>query len=147
MNIALASDHRGIDLKLKIKSILSSLGHITNDLGPFDDKESVDYPDYGSKVAAAVSKGDSVMGILICGTGIGMSLVANKVNGVRAALCHDIVTCEMSRKHNDANVLCVGNDIINHEDIEKLIKVWITTAFEGGRHERRVNKIMSLENR
>ena len=145
MNIAIASDHRGIDFKLEIKSILNRLGHNVNDFGPFDNKESVDYPDYGFKVAMSVSNGENLMGILICGTGIGMSLVANKINGVRAALCHNSLTCEMSRKHNNANVLCLGTDIIDKNHLATLIKVWVTTDFEGGRHERRINKIMKLE--
>lgn len=146
MNIAIASDHRGIELKSKIKSFLDSMGYIVNDCGPYDDKESVDYPDYGIKVAFAVNKGESDRGVLVCGTGIGMSLVANKVKGVRAALCHDEVTIEMSRKHNNANVLCIGNDIIDQDKIDLLLKLWFTTEFEGGRHQRRVNKIMDLEN-
>ncbi len=145
MNISIASDHRGIELKDKIKSIISSLGHNVNDCGPVNDKESVDYPDFAVKVANCISSGDSDRGILICGTGIGMSLAANKVKGVRAALCHNMLTIEMSRRHNDANILCLGNDIVDLNEIEKQIELWINTEFEGGRHERRVEKIMSLE--
>lgn len=145
MKIAIATDHRGIELKAKIKSCIEMMGHIVDDMGPFEDKDAVDYPDYGIKVATAVSNSDVERGILICGTGIGMSLVANKVKGVRAALCHDMVTTEMSRRHNDANVLCVGNDIVNADTIDEMIKLWLNTEFEGGRHERRVNKIMDLE--
>jgi len=145
MKIAIATDHRGIELKAKIKSCIEMMGHIVDDMGPFEDIDSVDYPDYGIKVATAVSNGDVERGILICGTGIGMSLVANKVKGVRAALCHDMVTTEMSRRHNDANVLCVGNDIVSTDTVDEMIKLWLNTEFEGGRHERRVNKIMDLE--
>lgn len=145
MQIALASDHRGYKLKERIKTYLASLGHAVNDCGPINDKESVDYPDYGLKVAMAVSKGDCERGILICGTGIGMSLTANKVNGIRAALCHDFLTTEMSRRHNDANVLCVGADVVKEGRIEDQIKLWLDTEFEGGRHERRINKIMNIE--
>ena len=144
-NIAVASDHRGYKLKERIKSCLSSLGHTVNDCGPDNEKDSVDYPDYGAKVANAVSKGDSDCGMLICGTGIGMSLAANKVSGIRAALCHDLLTTEMSRRHNNANVLCIGADVVKENQIEEQIKLWLNTEFEGGRHERRVNKIMDLE--
>lgn len=147
MEIALASDHRGYKLKEKIKSCLYSLGHTVNDCGPDNEEESVDYPDFGVKVANAVSKGVCERGILICGTGIGMSLTANKVNGVRAALCHDLLTTEMSRRHNNANVLCIGADVVKEDEIEGQIRLWLNTEFEGDRHERRVGKIMSIENK
>ncbi|MGR3220835.1 MAG: ribose 5-phosphate isomerase B [Candidatus Anammoxibacter sp.] len=145
-SIALASDHRGYELKEKIKSCLSSLGYIVNDCGPDNKKESVDYPDYGIKVANAVSRGDNDCGVLICGTGIGMSLAANKVKGIRAALCNDLLTTEMSRRHNDANILCLGADIVKEDQVEEQIKLWLSVEFEGGRHERRVKKIMNPEN-
>lgn len=145
MKIGLASDHRGIQLKKRIKSHLVKLGHNVKDFGPDNEEDPVDYPDYGAMVANSVSKGENDKGILICGTGIGMSLAANKVNGVRAALCHDSFTTVMSRKHNDANILCLGNEVINHSEVEKQIDLWLNTEFEGGRHERRVNKITELE--
>ena len=146
MKIALASDHRGYKLKEKIKLFISSSGHIVNDFGPTNGNESVDYPDYGIKVASAVGSGESERGILICGSGIGMSLTANKINGVRAALCHDLATTEMSRRHNNANVLCIGADVVKEGQIEKQIDLWLKTEFEKGRHERRVDKVMNIEN-
>lgn len=146
MNIAIASDHRGYKLKEKIKSFIVSIGNSVNDFGPHNDEESVDYPDYGAKVANDVSSGKSDRGILICGSGIGMSLTANKVTGVRAALCHDLATTEMSRRHNNANVLCIGADVVKEDQIEKQIDLWLKTEFEGGRHERRVDKVMNIEN-
>ena len=145
MKIAIASDHRGFTLKEIIIRYLASMGHSVNDLGPDNEQDSVDYPDYGQKVGKEVAEGRSDKGILICGTGIGMSLAANKVNGVRAALCHDLFTTEMSRRHNDANVLCLGTDIVNHEIIDNQIQLWLETEFENGRHARRVNKIKDLE--
>ena len=121
------------------------MGHSVDDLGPDNEQDSVDYPDYGQKVGREVGEGRSDKGILICGTGIGMSLAANKVNGVRAALCHDLFTTEMSRRHNDANVLCLGADVVNHEIINNQIRLWLDTEFENGRHARRVDKIRGLE--
>ena len=145
MKIAIASDHRGFTLKGLIIEYLTSMGHTVNDLGPDNEQDSVDYPDFGQKVGREVSEGRSDKGILICGTGIGMSLAANKVAGVRAALCHDLFTTEMSRRHNDANVLCLGADIVNHKIIDNQIQLWLETEFENGRHARRVNKIKDLE--
>ncbi|MDO8094735.1 MAG: ribose 5-phosphate isomerase B, partial [Candidatus Brocadiales bacterium] len=116
------------------------------DFGTTTGTESVDYPDYGLKAARSVGSGESDRGILICGTGIGMSLVANKVKGVRAAVCHNLYTVEMSRRHNDSNILCIGADIVNEEILEQKVKLWLETPFEGGRHARRVEKIMDAEN-
>lgn len=147
IKVALASDHRGYNLKEVVKSCITSYGFLADDYGPDNGSDSVDYPDYGAKVANAVGGGRCDRGILICGTGIGMSLAANKVNGVRAALCHNLVTAEMSRRHNDANVLCIGADIVMEGQACELIKLWLNTEFEGDRHERRVNKIMQLEER
>jgi ribose 5-phosphate isomerase B len=108
-------------------------------------KESVDYPDFALQVAQAVSMGAVERGILICGTSIGMCITANKVRGVRAAPCHDSITAEMSRRHNDANVLCLSGDLLGEEMIERIVKIWLTTDFESGRHARRVEKILRFE--
>lgn len=146
MKIALASDHRGFDFKKRVASMLTQIGHTIIDFGTTTDTESVDYPDFGIKAARAVGSGKCDRGILICSTGIGMSLVANKVKGVRAALCHNLYTVEMSRRHNNSNVLCIGADIVNEELLEQKVKLWLETPFEGGRHARRVEKIMGAEN-
>ena len=146
MKIALASDHRGFEFKKHVVSMLNQMGHAVKDFGTTTSTESVDYPDYGLKAARAVGSGECERGILICGTGIGMSLVANKVKGVRAAVCHNLYTVEMSRRHNDSNVLCIGADIINEDLLEQKVKLWLETPFEGGRHARRVEKIKNLEN-
>jgi ribose 5-phosphate isomerase B len=144
MKIAIGSDHRGFDAKRRIVSLLQQLGHEALDLGP-QGKDSVDYPDFAFAVAQAVSQGQVDRGILICGTGIGMCIAANKVSGVRAAPCHDSITAEMSRRHNDANVLCLSADLLGDELIERMIRIWLDTAFEGGRHSRRVEKIIHFE--
>jgi len=145
MKVALASDHRGFEFKNMITTFLSTLGHEVIDYGTSNGTESVDYTDYGLKAARSVSRGESERAILICGTGLGMSLVANKVKGVRATVCHDLYTVEMSRRHNDSNVLCLGADVVDQKLLEKKIKLWIETPFEGGRHARRVGKIMDVE--
>ncbi len=126
--------------------MLTQMGYTVIDFGAATDSESVDYPDYGIKVARAVGSGECDRGILICGTGIGMSLVANKVKGVRAAVCHNLYTVEMSRRHNDSNVLCIGADIVDEGLLEQKVKLWLETPFEGGRHARRVGKITDVEN-
>ncbi len=145
MKIALASDHRGFEFKNIIANLLSNMGHETVDFGTKNGDDSVDYPDYGLQAAKAVGSGECERAILVCGTGIGMSLVANKVKGVRATVCHDLYTVEMSRRHNDSNVLCLGADVVDHNLLEKKIKLWVETPFEGGRHARRVGKIMDIE--
>src|SRR5438034_10625592 len=145
MKIAIGSDHRGFEVKRRICSLVERLGHEVLDVGP-PSGESVDYPDFAFQVAQAVSEGRVDRGILICGTGIGMCIAANKVPGVRAAPCHDSITAEMSRRHNDANVLCLSADLLGEELIERMVKIWLETAFEGGRHARRVEKIVSFEN-
>lgn len=145
MRISVASDHRGFDLKKKVIEKLKSLGHDVTDEGA-DATESVDYPDYASVVAGKVSKSDADRGVLICGTGIGMSIAANKFTGVRAAPCNDEVTTELSRRHNDLNVLCLSADLLSPRVAERMVEVWAETEFEGGRHERRINKIASIEN-
>ncbi len=144
MKIAIGSDHRGIDVKNRIFHFIQSLGHEIVDLGP-DQSESVDYPDFAFQVAHAVGEKRVDRGILICGTGIGMCIAANKVLGVRAAPCHDPVTAEMSRRHNDSNILCLSADLLGDDLIERMLRLWLETPFEGGRHARRVNKIKDYE--
>ncbi len=145
MKIALASDHRGFEFKNLIAGYLTKLGHEAVDFGTMNGDDSVDYPDFGLLAAKAVANGECERAILICGTGLGMSLIANKVNGVRATVCHNPFTVEMSRRHNDANVLCLGVDVVNHDLLEEKLKLFIETEFEGGRHARRVDKIMDAE--
>lgn len=145
MKIAVASDHRGYDVKGKILDLLKSLGHEGLNFGP-DGEESVDYPDYASKVARAVSTKEVDRGILICGTGMGMCIVANKFTDVRAAPCHDDLTAEMSRLHNDANVLCLSADLLGDRLVHRMVEIWLETQFEGGRHARRLEKIREFEN-
>jgi ribose 5-phosphate isomerase B len=144
MKIAVGSDHRGYDAKRRIVALLQQLGHEVLDMGP-GGAESVDYPDFAFQVARAVSEGRVDRGILICGTGIGMCIAANKVPGVRAAPCHDSITAEMSRRHNDANVLCLSADLLGDELIDRMVRIWLETGFEGGRHARRVDKIKRFE--
>lgn len=146
MKIAIGSDHRGFDVKRRIVSLLTRLGHEVLDVGPAS-AESVDYPDFAFEVARAVHEGRVDRGILICGTGIGMCIAANKVAGVRAAPCHDSITAEMSRRHNDANVLCLSADLLGGELLDRMVKIWLETEFEGGRHARRVEKIERFESK
>ena len=146
MRIAIGSDHRGYDAKQRLAPVLRALGHEVHDAGP-DSKGNVDYPDFAFEVAQAVGAGRVERGVLICGTGIGMCIAANKVAGVRAAPCHDNITAEMSRRHNDANVLCLSADLLGDELMERMVKLWLETAFEGGRHARRVEKITEFEQR
>lgn len=144
MKVAIASDHRGYHLKEKVIALLRAKGHDIQDEGPASDA-SVDYPDFAALVARKVSRGDVERGILICGTGIGMAISANKFPGVRAAACADEVTAELSRRHNDLNVLCLSGDLLSSRSTERLVEIWMDTEFEGGRHERRVEKIHQLE--
>ncbi|QDS90365.1 Putative sugar phosphate isomerase YwlF [Rosistilla ulvae] len=144
MKVSIASDHRGVHIKARIIQALESNGHIVFDEGA-DCDDASDYPDFASVVAQKVSQGDVDRGILICGTGIGMAITANKFSGVRAAPCYDEVMVELSRRHNDLNVLCLGGDLIGDRNIDDLILLWMRTEFEGGRHARRVDKIVSIE--
>ena len=144
MKITFGCDHRGFSVKQRLLKLLESHGHEVSDTGCFSN-EYVDYPDFAFTVAQRVGSGECDRGILICGTGIGMSIAANKVLGVRAAPCHDLVTAEMSRRHNDANVLCLSGDLLGEEMIERIVKLWLETPFEGGRHARRVDKIIRYE--
>jgi ribose 5-phosphate isomerase B len=144
MKIAIGSDHRGYETKRRLVHFCQQLGHDVLDMGT-DGSDSVDYPDFAFQVAKAVSEGRVERGILICGTSIGMCIAANKVKGVRAAPCHDSITAEMSRRHNDANVLCLSADLLGEELIGMMVRIWLETEFEGGRHARRVEKITRFE--
>ena len=144
MKIAIASDHAGFELKEKIKKFLDDLGYEYKDFGT-DSNESVDYPDYALKVAENVAKKEYDRGILICGSGIGMCMTANKVPGIRAALCHNVETAKLSREHNVANVLTFGSRMIDEKTAKDMVKVWLKTEFLGDRHLRRVNKMKDIE--
>lgn len=144
MRISVANDHRGVELKRAIIAKLESLGHQVCDDGA-SGSESVDYPDFASLVACKVSDGAIDRGVLICGTGIGMAIAANKYPGVRAAPCSDEVTAEISRRHNDLNILCLSADLLSARVAERMVEVWVGTEFEGGRHARRLDKIKSIE--
>lgn len=141
MRIAVASDHAGYELKEKVVEALRALGHEARDFGAQAAQPSVDYPDYAFPAARAVASGECERGLLVCGSGVGMCIVANKVHGVRAVLGPDPFAVEMSRRHNDTNVLCLGARSIGDRDLSGLVKLWLETPFEGGRHERRVQKI------
>jgi ribose 5-phosphate isomerase B len=144
MKIALGSDHRGFQTKERLRSFLADSGHEVIDCGTSGETSS-DYPDYAVPPCELVAKGKADRAILMCGSGIGMAIVANKVAGIRAALCHDELTAEMSRRHNDANVLCLAADLLGDELIHRMVDVWVTTPFDGGRHARRVQKMMAAE--
>ena len=144
MRIAVGSDHRGCMMRAKVVDLLRRLGHEVVDEGSFDE-ESVDYPDVAAVVACQVSDHAVDRGILICGTGLGMCIAANKFPGVRAAPCHDDLTAELSRRHNDLNVLCLSGDMLGERLVDRLVEIWLNTGFEGGRHDRRVRKIADLE--
>lgn len=144
MRIAVGSDHGGYQLKESIKELLERENIEYKDFGTFD-TDSVDYPDYAEKVTQAVISGQYGRGILCCGTGIGISMAANKVAGIRAALCGDCYSAKMSRLHNDANVLCMGGRVIGFGLAHEIVRVWLATEFEGGRHKRRVDKISAIE--
>ncbi len=144
MKIALGADHRGSDALRAITETLTANRHVPLPLGISQDR-SCDYPDMAYPVAYAVAQGDADRGILVCGSGIGMSIAANKVKGIRAALVHDEVGAEVSRRHNDANVLCLPADMLGKHVIERIVLAWLRTEFEGGRHERRVQKIKAIE--
>lgn len=144
MKIAIGSDHAGFGLKEDVLAQLRSLRHDIVDCGTYG-TESVDYPDFGEKVSQMVSAGEVDRGILICGTGIGMSMVANKFPNVRAALCNDLFSAKMSRLHNDANVLVLGGRIIGKDLAAEIVQTWLSTAFEGNRHMRRLQKIKTIE--
>ncbi|HHY69418.1 MAG TPA: ribose 5-phosphate isomerase B [Bacillota bacterium] len=144
MKIALGSDHAGYDLKNRIKDFVETLGYEPYDLGPYS-QESVDYPDFAVKVAHAVRDKQCDLGILVCGTGLGMAIAANKIKGIRAVTCSDTFSARCSREHNDANILCIGARVVGEGLAMDIVKTWLEAEFEGGRHLRRVNKIIKLE--
>jgi len=146
MKVVLASDHRGYQLKDSLKKFLEERKIEFLDVGTFS-ADSVDYPDFAMLAAEKVSHGDYDRGILICGSGIGMCVVANKFSGIRAAVCHDVSAAEISRKHNDSNMLGLGADVISEELARKILHIWLETKFEGGRHLRRIQKISEIESR
>ena len=143
MRIAIGCDHRGLALKQFIIELIDGMGHNSEDFGCYN-TDSVDYPDIAKKVAEAVAMGIFKRGILICDTGIGMSIAANKIKGIRAALCHDAFSSRRARQHNDANILCLGVGR-GQEEVPETVKAFVTTEFEGGRHLRRLNKVRDME--
>ena len=144
MRIALGCDHGGYELKQYVLQVLERLGHEVEDFGCFS-KESCDYPDFGAPAARAVAEGKCDRGIVICTTGIGISIVANKVKGIRCAHCADCLQVELTRRHNNANMLAMGAGFTGPNMAERMVEAFLSTEFEGGRHARRVDKMMSLE--
>jgi len=144
MEIGLAGDHGGFELKENLKAFLKSMGAEPIDMGTFNE-DSVDYPDFGILVAEKVSKGELEKGILICGTGIGMSIVANKFRGVRAALANDLYSARFSSEHTNANILVIGGRMVGKDLAREIVRVWLETPFSGGRHQRRLAKIEAIE--
>ncbi len=145
MKIAIGSDHAGFKLKEVVKGFLISLNYEVVDFGTMS-SDSVDYPDFALKVAKEVSRGNFEFGILICGTGVGMSIVANKVKKIRAALCNDLFTSEKAREHNNANILCMGGRVIGDDLAKEIVKVFLATPYASGRHGKRIEKIDKYEN-
>jgi len=137
LKVAIGCDHGGLDLKDTVKSVLIELGHEIDDQG-CNSSESVDYPNFANAVSSLVKDGTCERGILICGTGIGMSMAANRIPGIRAALCHEMFSARMSREHNDANILCIGARVIGQGLAAEIVRTWMTTDFAGGRHQRRI---------
>lgn len=147
MKITIGSDHGAVELKEEVKKVLAEFeGVEVKDVGTFG-TASVDYPDIAEKVCADVTSGESERGIVLCGTGIGISIAANKIKGIRCALCNEVYSAKMSREHNNANVLAMGGRVIGYGVAAEVVRTWMTTDFAGGRHERRVNKIMALESK
>lgn len=144
MKIAVASDHRGFEAKQQIKAIVTQMGHECIDFGT-NNNAPIDYPDLAYVAAKAVSEKQADRAILVCGTGIGMCIAANKIKGIRAALCHDELSAQISRHHNDANILCVSGDLIGAVLLRRIVEIWLTTDFNGGRHQRRIKKITAIE--
>ena len=146
MKIALGCDHGALELKLAIRAFLENRGYEIQDFGTHT-KESCDYPDFAAAAAKAVADGQCQWGIVLCTTGIGVSIAANKIDGVRCALVSDLMTARLTRQHNDTNMLAPGAGVIGEKLALEIVDVWLNTAFEGGRHQRRVDKLMALENR
>ncbi|MGL6076028.1 MAG: ribose 5-phosphate isomerase B [Fimbriiglobus sp.] len=144
MKIAIGNDHRGVAAKQRLATLLAGLGYEVLDMGA-QTPQSVDYPDFAIPVSEAVAKQQADRGILICATGHGMCITANKIHGIRAVNVRDMVDAEMSRQHNDANVMCLSADLLGEEAMERMVKTWIQTPFEGGRHARRLEKITKYE--
>ena len=144
MKVSIGADHRGFQAKERMKAFLAELGPEVLDCGT-DSTKPCDYPDMAYPTAKAVANEETELGILFCGSGIGMSIAANKVHGVRAALCHDEVSVDMARRHNDAKVLCLPADGLGEKQMSKIIRIFLETPFDGGRHERRVNKLRAIE--
>ena len=144
MKIAIAADHAGYQLKDSLKKLLDEMGVLYEDFGTTNG-QSVDYPDFARAVAEGVAGGKFDRGILVCGTGVGMAIAANKVHGVRAALCNDLFTARLARAHNDANVLVMGAKVVAPDLAERILEVWLATPFKGGRHQLRVDQISALE--
>lgn len=144
MHIALGCDHRGLDLKRLIVDILNKRCDTHYDFGSYD-IAAVDYPDIAKKVAEAVAGGQYALGILVCSSGIGMSIAANKVKGIRAALCHDMFTARRARQHNDANILCLGEDVLGPGLAKEVVQTFLDTGFEDGRHSRRLDMVRDME--
>jgi len=138
LKVAVGCDHGGLDLKYIVQSVLKDLGHEIDDQG-CNSPESVDYPNFAKAVSSLVNDGKCDRGILICGTGIGMSMAANRIPGIRAALCHEMFSARMSREHNDANILCLGARVIGQGLAAEVVRTWMTTDFAGGRHQRRID--------
>ncbi len=143
MRIATGSDHAGLALKQGLREYLESEGHTVTDLGTHT-KESCDYPDYAAEVARAVVDGDADFGLLLCGTGVGMCMAANKVAGIRAAVVSDSFSARATRQHNDANVLCMGERVVGQGLAREILAAWLDAEYEGGRHQRRIDKISAL---
>ncbi len=144
MNIVVASDHAGFNLKQELVDYLNSLGHSVDDLGPAA-PERCDYPDYASKVGQTVIDGKADWGLLICGTGVGMSMCANKIKGIRAAVISDTFCAAATRQHNNANVLCLGERVVGVGVAKSILDAWLGAEFEGGRHQNRIDKMMAIE--
>ena len=142
--IVIASDHGGFSLKVDIVSFLKELGYEVNDMGP-KNQNSVDYPDYGIRIAQAVTQNTNSRGIVICGTGIGMSIVVNRFTGIRGTLCSDLYTAKLCREHNDSNILIMGGRVVGYGLAREIVKVWLSTPFEGGRHQKRLDKINQFD--
>ena len=140
MKVIIGSDHAGFSLKTQVKSFLEKMGHTVEDAG-CQSEDSVDYPVYGKAVATEIARGKFAKGILICGSGLGMSMIANRFQGVRAALCNDLYSAILSRRHNDANLLVMGGRLIGSDLAEEIVRTWLKTEFDGGRHERRIAQL------
>ena len=145
LKIYIGADHRGFPLKDKIVKLLGRRGYAVEDMGTFDEAQSHDYPKVAYRVARAVAKSRNSRGVLVCMSGIGQMITANKVRGAYAALCYNVASARLSRRHNNANILVLGSKFVKAKDIRMIIKTWLTTEFEGGRHKRRVDQIKKIE--